>query len=202
MGVTEVGDLVWARVQGHPQWPGQVGSSSECSYQAGRDFSTPVTCGVCICHNLQRKQSRLRSIPALFACSLCQTRCNASLEHWCDLTCILVLYIPSTSSACMLCWTHKPNQPLCAQQVMDPNMAPLRAQHNAKKGTVLVSFFGDSSYGWYEHHLLSEFWAKFEENSQQKEKKKVGTNWHHAASHSAQMRPHTSIIDCSKTGIM
>ena len=73
-------------------------------------------------------------------------------------------------------------------------MAPPRAQHNAKKGTVLVSFFGDSSYGWYEHHLLSEFWAKFEENSQQKEKKKVGTNWHHAASHSAQMRPHTSIL--------
>ena len=81
---------------------------------------------------------------------------------------------------------------------MDPKKAPPRAQHNAKKGTVLVSFFGDSSYGWYEHHLLSEFWAKFEENSQQKEKKKVGTYWHHAARDSAEaVQQHT--FDCTQT---
>lgn len=71
-----------------------------------------------------------------------------------------------------LVWAIVRGYPNWPGQVMDPKTAPPRVHDSRKAGdTILVSFFADSSYGWFPDVNLHDFDAKYEEYRLQKANK-------------------------------
>ncbi|KAK9818809.1 hypothetical protein WJX74_003170 [Apatococcus lobatus] len=71
-----------------------------------------------------------------------------------------------------LVWAVVRGYPNWPGQVMDPKTAPARVLDSKKAGdTILVSFFADSSYGWFPDINLHEFEARYEDYKNQKANK-------------------------------
>lgn len=71
-----------------------------------------------------------------------------------------------------LVWAVVRGYPNWPGQVMDPKTAPARVYDSKKAGdTILVSFFADSSYGWFPDVNLHDFEAKYDDFKHQKANK-------------------------------
>ena len=70
-----------------------------------------------------------------------------------------------------LVWCLVRGYPRWPGQVMDPETALKAVRNKGKAGQTLVSFFGDSSYGWFKNRDIESFEAAFETNSAPKSNK-------------------------------
>lgn len=66
-----------------------------------------------------------------------------------------------------LVWVAVHGFPRWPGQIMDPKKAKADVRRGHKEGRTLVSFFGDSSYGWFKPEALSAFEENYKEASQQ-----------------------------------
>ena len=58
--------------------------------------------------------------------------------------------------------------PTCLSwQVMDPDKATAKARKQAAPGKVLLSFFGDNSWGWFTQDALLPFAQHYEDKHKQ-----------------------------------
>lgn len=66
-----------------------------------------------------------------------------------------------------LVWVTVHGFPRWPGQIMDPKRAKPEVRKGQKEGKTLVSFFGDSSYGWFKPEALSAFEQNYKEGSKQ-----------------------------------
>lgn len=64
-----------------------------------------------------------------------------------------------------LVWCRVQSYPSWPGQVMDPATALLSVRHAGQPGQTLVSFFGDSSYGWFDPSQPDPFMEEFGKKS-------------------------------------
>jgi hypothetical protein len=64
-----------------------------------------------------------------------------------------------------LVWCRVQSYPSWPGQVMDPSTALLSVRHAGQPGQTLVSFFGDSSYGWFDPSQPDPFMKDFGKKS-------------------------------------
>ncbi|KAK9789739.1 hypothetical protein WJX73_000807 [Symbiochloris irregularis] len=72
-----------------------------------------------------------------------------------------------TSKVGDLVWAHVHGYPWWPGQVMDPERTTAKARKQATPGRVLISFFGDNSWGWYTEDALIPFAQHYEEKRSQ-----------------------------------
>lgn len=89
------------------------------------------------------------------------------LEAYAKLVCVAQGFKP--------CWlpAHPPTMCWHPVQVMDPSNATDKARKKQEAGKVLISFFGDNSFGWFAQIELLPFSAAYAEKKQQTPQTKV-----------------------------
>jgi hypothetical protein len=64
-----------------------------------------------------------------------------------------------------LVWVRVHGYPTWPGQVMDPAKALAKVRAKGKPGQTLVSFFADSTFGWFDPHTLQDFRSNYEKRS-------------------------------------